>query len=279
MKCQQFEEFITAFLDGELSGSTLTEFREHQIGCSDCRSLLATVEGAISVCTELPETEPSLEVMSRAIVIPALHPPIDCERFAALVTEFLDGFLEASVYHAFEDHANACASCSDVVSGVALAVTACHSVHFSEELEVPDGLMARILAETTSATLAKQSRATRMLGRVRRVFALYAGPVWAPRFATAAVIVTAFSMLVTNGGLAPSSIYANAARVTSRVYSRSADLAAQTDQVILEVQRIRSDVDEIFEEDGQQKNDTDQQAAPASPNQKGSAGTAHAGAA
>jgi hypothetical protein len=131
---------------------------------------------------------------------------------------------------------------------VALAVSACHSVHFSEELEVPESLVARIMAETTGAPAAAEPEGR--WGRVAAAFRLYAGPLWAPRFATAAVIVTAFSMLVAEGGLAPASIYESAARVSSSVYTRSADLAARGGEVIERVERIRSDVDEMFEDEG-----------------------------
>ena len=127
MNCDRFEELITTHLDGELTGGELSAFREHQMACTDCRALLEDVTVAVAAVAELPVVEPPLEILSRALVIPALNPPIDCERFAELVTEFLDGFLEASVYHAFEDHAKACDGCSDILAGVALAVSACHS--------------------------------------------------------------------------------------------------------------------------------------------------------
>jgi anti-sigma factor RsiW len=250
MNCDRFENLITTFLDGELAGAELAAFREHQIGCPDCRALVEDVTRAVSACSGLPEVEPPLELLSRAIVIPALNPAMDCVRFNGLVTEFLDGFLEASVYHAFEDHATACDDCSEVLAGVALAVAACHSVHFSEELEVPDALVARIMAETVGTSASRAGEAEGFWGRLGAAFRLYAGPLWAPRFATAAIIVVAFSMLVTDGGLAPASIYESAARMTSSVYTRSADLAARGEQVMEEVERIRSDVDEMFKDDG-----------------------------
>lgn len=250
MTCERFEELITPFLDGELAGAELTAFREHQMECPECRALVEDVTTAIAACGAAPDLEPPLEILSRALVIPALNPPIDCERFEELVTEYLDGFLEASVYHAFEDHAMACDDCSEILAGVALAVSACHSVHFSEEQDVPDALVERILAETAGASASASPAPTGMWGRLAAAFRLYAGPLWAPRLATAAMIVAAFSMLVTNGGLAPESIYASAARVTSRVNSRMVDLASQTTEVISKVERIRSDVDEMFD-DGQ----------------------------
>ncbi|MBK6314791.1 MAG: zf-HC2 domain-containing protein [Blastocatellia bacterium] len=249
MDCQVFEELISEHLDGELKGSEAAAFRSHQMSCPTCRSLLDAVSEAVGVCMELQEAEPPLELLSRALVIPALYPPIDCDRFAALVTEFLDGFLEASVYHAFENHAQSCDGCSDTLAGVALAVSACHSVHFSEDIEVPESLIASILAETSgSGILAKAAAKSGLAGRIVGAIRLFAGPALAPRVATAAVILATFSMLVMRGGLAPAEIYDNAARVTSRVYSRSADFAARTDEVLSEVERFRSDVNEIFDE-------------------------------
>lgn len=249
MDCQVFEELITEHLDGELKGSQAVGFRSHQMSCTSCRSLLDDVSEAVGVCVELQEVEPPLELLSRALVIPALHPPIDCDRFAALVTEFLDGFLEASVYHAFEDHAQSCDGCSETLAGVALAVSACHSVHFSEDMEVPDSLVARILAETSGhGILAKAAARSGLVGRVVAAIRMFGSPAVAPRVATAAVILATFSMLVMRGGLAPAEIYDNAAKVTSRVYSRSAEFAARTDEVLSDVERFRSDVNEIFDE-------------------------------
>lgn len=249
MDCQAFEERITEHLDGELKGSKAAAFRSHQMSCPSCRTLLDEVSEAVGACVELQEAEPPLELLSRALVIPALHPPIDCDRFAALVTEFLDGFVEASVYHAFEGHAQQCDGCSDTLAGVALAVAACHSVHFSEDIEVPESLVASILAETSgTGLLAKAAAKSGLAARLVSVLRSFAGPALAPRVATAAVIIATFSMLVVRGDLAPSELYNNAARVTSRVYSRSADLAARTDEVLSEVERLRSDVNEIFDE-------------------------------
>jgi predicted anti-sigma-YlaC factor YlaD len=247
MNCETFEELITAHLDGELVGAEAVGFGEHRLACTTCRALLEDVSAAITACSALPEVEPPLGLLSRSLVIPALNPPVDCERFASLVTEYLDGYLEPRVYHAFEDHAHACGDCSDVLAGVALAVSACHSVHFNEQ-EVPEALISRILAET-SAVAAAEVAAEGWRGRVRRAFKLYAGPMWAPRLATAALIVTTFTALVTGGAFAPASVFERAARVTSRVYSRSVDLAERTDHVIYEVQRIGAEAEPAGEKE------------------------------
>jgi anti-sigma factor RsiW len=248
MNCERFEELITPYLDGDLSGGGASAFRAHQLSCPDCRTLLADIAEALEAVGEMPEVEPPLGLMSRALVIPALNPAMNCERFADLVTEFLDGFLEASVYHAFEDHAKECDGCSEVLSGVALAVSACHSVHFSEQLDVPDSLVASILAETTGAAPAKAEAERGFWGRLIAALPLSAGVRRAPRFATASAIVLMFSVLVADGVLAPASLYENAARLTSRVYSRSADFAAKTDEVLSEVKKVSDGVGEILNE-------------------------------
>ena len=73
------------------------------------------------------------------------------------------------------------------------------------------------------------------------------------RFATAALIVlTMYGVVAANGrSLAPAALFEDAARLSSRVYSRSSEFASETSGVLAEVDRIRSRVDEIFSESEQ----------------------------
>jgi anti-sigma factor RsiW len=256
MKCEEFHEHISDYLDDALVAGEAGAFNAHKLSCPACRELLDDVAGAVRACGQEPDVEPPLQIISRALVIPLLNPPIDCERVESLVTEFLDGYLEPAIYHAFEHHVDGCASCSDTLAGVALAVSACHSVHFSENLEVPDGLVSRILAETTgsAAAVAVESRAAKVWRRLQAVFGFGMRPAASQRFATAALIVlTMYGVVVVNGGsLAPAALYEDAARLSSRVYSRSSALASETSGVLAEVDRFKSRVDEIFS-DSEQK--------------------------
>lgn len=255
MNCAEFENRITDFLDGALPAGEASAFNEHQLGCPACRELLADVSAALGACSDDLEVEPPLQVLSRALVIPALNPPIDCDRCQDLVTEFLDGYLEPAVYHAFEDHVTACDACSDVIAGVALAVAACHSVHFSENLEVPDAVFARIFAETTGAIRPDGAPIHGLRPRVwsglQSIFGFGLSPVAKQRFATAALIVLAgYGAIVANGGsLEPAALYRNAAQLSSRVYTRSSELAGDTREVFSEVDRIKSRVDDMFDDD------------------------------
>jgi hypothetical protein len=255
MNCEDFENQITDHLDGVLAPGQAAAFNEHRLECLACRELLDDVTAAVRMCAEEPEIEAPLGILSKALVIPALNPPIDCRRCQDLVTEFLDGYLEPAIYHAFEDHVNACSACSDTIAGVALAVAACHSVHFSENLEVPESVVARILAETSGAAYAMEVTGgrARIWARLQALFGFGMSPVRSQRIATAGLIVMAtYGLYTVNGGsLWPEAIYHDAARLSAKVYSKSAHLAGETGEVFAEVDRIKSRVDELFGEDEQ----------------------------
>lgn len=252
MKCDEFENLIIDYLDGALAPGEVAAFGGHRLGCAPCRELLEDIGGTLGAVHELSDVEPPLHLMSRALVIPALNPPIDCERVESLVTEFLDGYLEPSVYHAMEDHFGVCEACSETLAGVVLAVSACHSVHFSETVEVPDSVIHRILAETTGTGVLVEAAGRRGLWAwFQKAFGLGMRPVAAQRFATASLMVaSAYFVLGANGGsFHPAAIYSDAARFSTRVYSRSTEIASKTGDVLAEVERLGSDVDELFEEE------------------------------
>jgi hypothetical protein len=253
MNCDDFENRISDYLDGTLPPGTAGAFKEHKLECLTCRELLDDVTAAVRLCGEESEVEAPLGILSKALVIPALYPPFDCSRCQDLVTEFLDGYLEPAVYHAFEEHVNSCGTCSDTIAGVALAVSACHSVHFSENLEVPESVIANILADTTGVAFARSAaRPARLWGRVQKLFGFGVSPVASQRLATAALIVVAtYGIFAANGGsLRPEEIYQDAARLSAKVYSTSSDLAGETGEVFAEVDRIKARVDDLFGEEG-----------------------------
>jgi hypothetical protein len=241
MNCSDFENLITRAIENELDPVQSRTFAEHRLACIECRELFAEVGNAIKCCNEVIDiAEPPLEVISRAIVIPILHPPIDCERFVGLVTEFLDGYLEPTIFQAFHNHAEDCEPCSEVLAGVALAVSACHSVHFSEELDVPDTLVARILAGTCGAQVVMAERHGAW-ARLRSLLGLDAHSFGRPRYATGALILAGFLFFITTEGmLTGSSLYQNAARLTSQVVDRSSEFAGEVD-------RIRTTVDDLID--------------------------------
>jgi len=259
MKCEEFENLISEFLDGALPSGSAGAFKAHRLECPDCRGLLEDVTSAMRMCAEEAELDAPLGILSKALVIPALYPPIDCDRCQDLITEFLDGYLEPGVYHSFETHLNACADCSETIAGVALAVSACHSVHFSENLEVPESLVSRILCETSGQGFtAKSTAASGVWGRLHRLFGFGGMPVGSQRFATASLIVVVmYGVFAANGGsLRPDSLYKDAARLSAKVYSKSSHLASETGEVFAEVDRIKAQVDDLFVDEPKNEDDT-----------------------
>lgn len=70
----------------------------------------------------------------------------NCVNNEERLTDYLDGLLPATERSAFEAHAQSCAKCRQLVAGVRGLVGAMHRV---EMIDPPQGLIYRILAETT----------------------------------------------------------------------------------------------------------------------------------
>ena len=108
---------------------------------------------------------------------------MSCEDFEEHLTDYLDGFLPANLYHRWERHAALCAECTELPGQVVRSIGACYS-YISEELRVPAGLHERILAPRSArATRASpRARAERMLARLRE----WLDAVVSPQLATVA---------------------------------------------------------------------------------------------
>src|SRR5215475_2187372 len=158
MKCQEFEELISDYLEGQLAGEVQTEFAEHMLACVDCRSLADEVRSTILYCREdssveiRPAFEAQILSLTKQASLPLELPEMDCTGCENLFTEFLDGYVAAPTYHAFEIHIQACASCSDLLTDMVMAVASCHSVHSEESFDVSELLIQRILSETSQTT-------------------------------------------------------------------------------------------------------------------------------
>src|SRR2546422_5116493 len=146
MDCNRFEEGLSDYFDGLLMGQEKSLFRTHALQCRGCRSLMDDVKATISVCKQRDELESPALLETMLAEIPAEHGPLGCSRFEDLITEFLDGFVPAVIYHRFEEHAEKCDQCSSLLTEVVYAVAACHSVHTFEEVELDETVIARLIA-------------------------------------------------------------------------------------------------------------------------------------
>ncbi|MFY9553834.1 MAG: zf-HC2 domain-containing protein [Blastocatellia bacterium] len=250
MDCSRFEEELSNYFDGLLDASETSRFRAHALQCRDCRSTMDDVKAAINVCKEQQDLETPLLLETVLTEIPLEHGQLGCSGFEELVTEFLDGFVPALTYHRFEEHAEKCAECSSLLTGVVYAVAACHSVHTFEEVEMSEPLVDHLIAMM-------HSRTPRLARRLADRFIGFAGQL-IPRatqnarwtFATAASLAFAtFAFLLfgfSDDGTVKG-IYRQAHVRASELYTQGADVYSQTDKVVARLERVGLGIGEFWD--------------------------------
>ena len=250
MDCSKFELTLSDYLDGALNRSEASRFREHSLQCRACRGLMDDVKSAISDCNDQEKVESSPAMEEALFMIPAEHTPLNCQDWEEVITEFLDGFVPATTYHRFEEHAGSCASCSDLLTDVVYAVAACHSVHTYEEYDVSEALADRLLKVMPESPgglrrkIAQRVSAVAAFLMPRRT----QGAPWS--FASASILAFASVALLFfdfSEDLSVKGIYRQARVKAAEIYSRSSDIYAQKDEVVGRLQEVRSDIDEIWE--------------------------------
>ena len=78
-----------------------------------------------------------------------------CEEFEEFLTDYLDGFLPAPLFHRWERHAVLCARCTELPGEVVRAIGTCY-IYLAEEKPVPVGLNERILQATLGTELSRR---------------------------------------------------------------------------------------------------------------------------
>src|SRR5262245_37142747 len=146
ISCERFDSLLAEYVDGGLEQDVRKAMAGHSLKCRACRALVDDVKVKLREVVRECEinTNPRLEAVLE--LIPESESGLSCTSFEALVSDFLDGFVHASVYHRFARHSDVCSNCSRVLTDVVYAVAACHSVHTYEEHEVSQALAARLTA-------------------------------------------------------------------------------------------------------------------------------------
>jgi hypothetical protein len=249
MKCNDFESRISPYFDGELNKHEGALFREHALLCRTCRALLDEVGLLIAECRNSAEVDTSAELDASLQSIPSTQSPFNCAAYESLITEFLDGFVPASVYRRFEEHALKCSNCSALLTEVVYAVAACHGVHTYEDYDPPSELIQRLVA------IAPQGRArlVHALGDLVRSFVDSLVPATAPgrgrSFAmglslasfTLIFLLFGFSQDGTVGGIL------REARVrATEFYDRGARAYSERERVAAKLEEVRSDITELW---------------------------------
>lgn len=238
MLCTEFEDRLTDYLDGALAAPMQRAFGEHALRCPLCHELLNEVRNTISECRASEAPAPSRELEARILVRTAPETSMSCEDFEKHLTDYLDGFLPATLFHRWERHAALCERCTELPGQVVRSIGACYT-YISIEQPVPAGLHERILQATLGTTQAQEVRpplAARIVERVRG----WLDVVVQPQFATVATMVLLAVFVGTHTISQDGSIggmYLASVRLAAETYSQGAsgsDLRRVADDLGLE---------------------------------------------
>jgi len=225
VNCSQFEELLSDYIEKTLESSLQRSAAEHALACPLCHSLLNDVKDSVAACHKLaaprqPLTRLEAKILERTTPETALA----CEEFEGYLTDYLDGFLPAQMFHRWERHAVMCGSCEDLPGMVVRSIAAVYSYKM-DELPLPDGLQDKILISTLGTTEARDLRPSiaSQFGEWLRGLRFPIGiPQLAPVAAMILVAFMVFSQTVSADGTL-SSVYQQGFELAESTYQQSAD--------------------------------------------------------
>lgn len=220
INCTVFEESLTDYLDKSLDSAMNKAVASHAMSCPLCHSLLNEVKASMQVCRDMaePAALPLTRLEARILESTMPQSTLACNEFEEYLTDYLDGFLPAQIFHRWERHAVLCNECTDLPGAVVRSLAACVSYKL-EELPVPQGLHERILRETIGTEQAKVMKAS-VGSRLSEWVRGLQFPISVPQLAPVAMMVM-FAFLVFSQTVSADGTLAD-------VYSKSFALAEQT---------------------------------------------------
>jgi anti-sigma factor RsiW len=218
MLCNDFEERLTDYLDGTLQPEVHKLFAEHALRCPVCHETLSEVKNAMQACQTATVLEAPKELEARILLSTVPEMAMSCEDLEEFLTDYLDGFLPASVYHRWERHAVLCEKCTELPGEVVRAIGTCY-IYVGEEKPLPAGLHERILLATSGSRMSQEIRAS-FGERLASWLRVWLDPIVSPQLATVATMLLAAVFVLTNTVSADGSI--------GGVYSASMRLAEQS---------------------------------------------------
>lgn len=267
MLCNEFEDQLTDYLDGALGVQANKDFAEHAMRCPVCHDLLGEVKNTLLACSasEAPPAGTGLEAWILLSTIP--ETAITCSDFEAYLTDYLDGFLLAPLYHRWERHAAMCASCSELPGDVVRVIGACYT-YKQDELTVPAGLEARILQGTIGNVLPQQVRApftARLIEWVRGAL----DPIVSPQLASVATMLLMSVFVLTNTVSTDGSV-GGIYHASLQLAERTAGNASKSSALPNGVKKLAGSVDDLMGGDKGAGTGNDANKNQNTPNQKGS---------
>ena len=232
INCTAFEESLIDYLDKTLDSAMHKAVAEHALSCPLCHGLLNEVKASLEVCRDLAEpVMPMTRLEARILESTMPQSALACAEFEEFLTDYLDGFLPAAVFHRWERHAVLCDDCTDLPGAVVRSLAACVSYKL-DELPLPAGLHERILRETIGTeqpTRVKPSVFSQFGEWVRGLQFPISVPQLAPVAMLAMFAFLVFSQTVSADG-SITDVYARSLALAEQTYKQGVDVLNQTPQ-------------------------------------------------
>ena len=226
MLCVDFENLLTDYIEGVVGPETNRLMAEHAMKCPVCHETLLAVRSSVEACRTGTVPPPSRELEARILQKTMPDTAMGCEEVEECLTDYLDGFLPAHLYHRWERHAALCDRCTELPGEVVRAIGACYT-YISEEKPLPEGLNARIL-QATIGTVTPQEIKAPWTSRAASRFRSWLDPIISPQLATVATMILAATVVLTNTVSADGSIsgvYAAGLQLAEKTGARSKSIA------------------------------------------------------
>lgn len=243
MLCDEFEDQLTDYLDGALEVEAHQNFAEHALRCPVCHDLLSEVKNTLVACSASEAPPASVGLEARILLKTIPEASLTCAEFEEYLTDYLDGFLLAPLYHRWERHAALCESCSELPGDVVRAIGACYT-YKQDEAPVPAGLEARILQSTIGNVLPEQVRApftSRLIEWLRGAL----DPIVSPQLASVATMLLVSIFVLTNTVSTDGSV-GGIYHATVQLAQRTADNASKSSALPTGIRRLEGSVDDLI---------------------------------
>ena len=161
MNCQQFQDQLSDYLEGELPGPHRAECAAHRLCCITCRTLYQEVRGAVDALRGLAATDlgdgdrvsspplasPRHSLSERILAATTMGEMVRCPGFDRLIEQYYDGVLLAPAHLALQDHFERCPRCRQMMHGIESAMTLCEEAR-RHPVELSSGWVDRMVAKT-----------------------------------------------------------------------------------------------------------------------------------
>jgi predicted anti-sigma-YlaC factor YlaD len=253
--CSEFEDLLSDYLDNALDAITHRATASHALKCPLCHELLNEVKGNLEVCRVMAAPAPALTRLEAGIMARTMpETEMGCDEFEQHLTDYLDGFLPAQLFHRWERHAAVCSGCTDLPGAVVRSIGMCYTYKM-DELPLPVGLHERILQMTLGTTEAQTVKAS-LIAQVGERVRSWLKPISIPLPQLAPVAMVLLFAVLMFSQVVPAD-----ASLTS-VYQQSLEMAGQTaiqgaDTVEAGINNINASIDpkpaEQQQPEGEQK--------------------------